>query len=187
MIYTKTALAGVLVVDIQKIEDERGFFAYGFDAAEAAEHGIQFNFVQAKISFNHRRGTVRGMHWQVAPSTETKLIRCTRGAIHDVVVDVRPQSPTFGRHIAVELSADNHRALYIPGLFAHGYQTLVDSTEVTYQVDAAYAPKCERGLRFDDPALAIHWPLPVSMSSPRDQRWPLLSAQKLDAGGRWPG
>jgi dTDP-4-dehydrorhamnose 3,5-epimerase len=179
MIYTKTALAGVIIIDIQKIEDDRGFFAYGFDAAEAISHGLNFNFVQAKISFNHRKGTVRGMHWQVAPATETKLIRCTRGAIHDVIVDVRPGSPTFGKHLSVELSADNHRALVVPELFAHGYQTLVDSTEVTYQVNAAYAPTCERGLKHDDPELAIRWPLPVSMISPKDRKWPDFRADRL--------
>jgi dTDP-4-dehydrorhamnose 3,5-epimerase len=176
MIYTKTALAGPLVIDIQKIEDERGFFAYGFDAREAAANGLILNYVQAKISFNHKMGTVRGMHWQTAPSTEAKLIRCTRGAIHDVIVDLRPGSATYGKHIAVELSADNRRALYVPELFAHGYQTLVDSTEVTYQVNTVYAPTCERGLCHDDPALGIHWPLPVSLISPKDRNWPALES-----------
>ena len=175
MIYTKTALAGVVIIDIEKIEDERGFFAYSFDAKEAVSNGVNLNFVQSKISFNHKKGTIRGMHLQIAPSTEIKLIRCTRGAIHDVIVDVRPGSSTYGKHIAVELSADNHRALFVPELFAHGYQTLRDSTEVTYQVNTVYAPACERGLRHDDPLLGIHWPLPVSLISPKDRNWPSLS------------
>jgi dTDP-4-dehydrorhamnose 3,5-epimerase len=172
MIYHNTALAGVVILDIQKIEDGRGWFAYGYDCTEAAEHGIRVGAVQAKISFNHHKGTVRGLHWQVVPAAETKLIRCTRGAVFDVIVDVRPDSPTYGKHVAVELTADNHRAVFLPPLCAHGYQTLVDATEVTYQVDAAYAPHCERGLRFDDPALAINWPLPASQISPRDLKWP---------------
>lgn len=177
MLYTKTALAGAIVIDIQKIEDERGFFAYGFDAQEALANGVNPGMVQAKISFNHAKGTVRGMHWQVAPALETKLIRCTRGAIHDVIVDLRPDSPTYGKNISVELSADNHRALFVPALFAHGYQTLMDSTEVTYQVNTGYAPTCERGLRHDDPLLGIRWPLPVGAMSPKDRKWPAFVPQ----------
>ena len=179
MTYTKTALAGVLIMDIQKIEDDRGFFAYGFDAQEAALHGITLECVQSKISFNNTRGTVRGMHWQIAPATETKLIRCTRGSIHDVIVDVRPDSATYGRHIGVELSAENRRALFVPALFAHGYQTLMDFTEVTYQVNAPYAPDCERGLRHDDPGLGIRWPLPVALASPKDRSWPPFHPEPL--------
>ncbi len=171
MIYTQTALAGVVVIDIRRIEDDRGFFAYGFDGPEAAEFGIRLNLVQSKISFNHFKGTVRGMHWQTAPALETKLIRCTRGAIHDVIVDVRPDSATYGKYISVELSAENRRQLFVPPLCAHGYQTLVDGTEVNYLVDAGYAPECEQGLRFDDPGLGIYWPLAVTQTSPRDQQW----------------
>jgi dTDP-4-dehydrorhamnose 3,5-epimerase len=178
MLYTKTELPGAIVIDIQKIEDERGFFAYGYDVQEAADHGLNLKLVQAKISFNHKKGTVRGMHWQTAPALETKLIRCTRGAIHDVIVDLRPGSPTYGKHISVELSADNRRILFVPAQFAHGYQTLVDSTEVTYQVDTAYAPTCERGLRHDDPALGIHWPLPVTLMSPKDRKWPAFTPDR---------
>jgi dTDP-4-dehydrorhamnose 3,5-epimerase len=174
MVYQETAIAGVLIVDIERIEDERGFFAYGFDAADARLHGLDPTLIQLKISFNHHAGTVRGMHWQAEPALEQKLIRCVRGAVHDVVVDVRPGSSTFGRHVAVELSADNHRALYVPPLFAHGYQTLVDRTEVTYQVNQSYSPMHERGLRHDDPKLNIHWPLPVRSLSPKDKSWPLL-------------
>jgi dTDP-4-dehydrorhamnose 3,5-epimerase len=179
MIYTKTAIAGAFTIDIQKIEDDRGYFAYGYDVAEAAANGLDLKLVQAKISFNHVKGTLRGMHWQVEPSLETKLIRCTRGVIHDVIVDLRPGSPTYGKHIAVELSAENHRVLFVPALFAHGYQTLADSTEVTYQVDATYAPTCERGLRHDDPLLGIRWPLPVTKISPKDQKWPAFKPEQF--------
>jgi dTDP-4-dehydrorhamnose 3,5-epimerase len=176
MVYLKTPLDGALIIDIQKIEDERGFFAYGFDLAEARSHGIDLVLLQSKISFNYSKGTVRGMHWQADPSAEAKLIRCTRGAIHDVIVDMRFGSGTYGKHIAVELSAENRRALFVPPLFAHGYQTLADSTEVTYQVNAAYAPGCERGVRYDDPALRIHWPLPISLISPKDKDWPSFNS-----------
>ena len=174
MIYRETEIANVFIVDIERIEDDRGFFAYGFDSDEALRHGIDPTLIQSKISFNRRAGTVRGMHWQAEPALEQKLIRCVRGAIHDVVVDFRPGSPTHGQHVAVELSAENHRALYIPPLFAHGYQTLVDQTEVTYQVNCGYSPRQERGVRYDDPKLNIRWPLPVSSVSPKDQKWPLL-------------
>jgi dTDP-4-dehydrorhamnose 3,5-epimerase len=178
MVYLETAVAGAFIIDLQKIDDERGFFAYGFDIAEARAHGVELELVQSKISFNNKRGTVRGMHWQAEPSTEAKLIRCSRGAIHDVIVDLRPGSVTYGKHIAVELSAENRRALFVPPVFAHGYQTLVDSTEVTYHVNAAYAPGCERGLRYDDPALGIHWPLPVSLISPKDKNWPSFNSAR---------
>jgi dTDP-4-dehydrorhamnose 3,5-epimerase len=177
MIYTKTELAGAFIIDVQKIEDERGFFAYGFDAEEALGHGVDLKIVQAKISFNHVKGTVRGMHWQAAPALEAKLIRCTRGAIHDVIVDMRPGSATFGKHISVELSAENRRSLYVPALFAHGYQTLADETEVTYQVNTPYAPGTERGLPFDDPALGIVWPLAVTLMSAKDRKWPAFQSQ----------
>jgi len=177
MIYTKTDLAGAFIIDVQKIEDDRGFFAYGFDAEEARGHGVDLKIVQAKISFNHAKGTVRGMHWQAAPALEAKLIRCTRGAIHDVIVDVRPGSATYGKHIAVDLSAENRRSLYVPPLFAHGYQTLVDATEVTYQVNTPYAPGTERGLRHDDPALGIVWPMTVTLMSPKDRKWPAFDGR----------
>jgi dTDP-4-dehydrorhamnose 3,5-epimerase len=177
MIYTRTQLEGAFIIDVQKIEDERGFFAYGFDAEEARGHGVDLKIVQAKISFNHLKGTVRGMHWQAEPALEAKLIRCTRGAIHDVIVDVRPGSATYGKHISVELSAENRRSLYVPPLFAHGYQTLVDETEVTYQVNTPYAPGTERGLRHDDPGLGIKWPVAVTLMSPKDKKWPAFEGR----------
>lgn len=174
MIYTPTPLAGAFVIDTQKIQDDRGFFAYAFDAAEAEKHGLKANVAQMKISYNHRRGTVRGMHWQDEPAAEVKLVRCVRGAVWDVIVDLRPKSPTYLQHFAAELSADNHRSLYVPEHFAHGYQTLADETEVLYQVTTFYAPKHERGLRYDDPALAIPWPVPIATVSLKDTSWPLL-------------
>jgi dTDP-4-dehydrorhamnose 3,5-epimerase len=127
------------------------------------------------MSFNYNKGTLRGMHYQVPPAAETKFIRCVRGGIYDVIVDMRPESPTFLQHIGVELTADNRRALYIPEMFAHGFQTLSDDTEVLYLVGEFYTPGYERGLRYDDPALKLEWPLPVSVISEKDANWPLYS------------
>jgi dTDP-4-dehydrorhamnose 3,5-epimerase len=135
---------------------------------------------QANVSFNHRAGTVRGMHWQQPPHAEPKLVRCTRGAVLDVVVDMREHSPTRLQHVAVQLSEHNRRALYVPPYFAHGYQTLVDGSEVVYQVGGEYVPGAERGLRHDDPALGIDWPLPVSVISAKDRAWPLLDEARTD-------
>lgn len=172
MIFTETELAGAFLVDLEPREDERGFFARTFCAEEFARAGLEPAVAQCNISYNHRQGTVRGMHYQLPPAIEAKLIRCTRGAICDVVVDLRAGSPTYMTHLRVELSEDNHRALYVPGLFAHGYQTLTDATEVSYQVTAMYAPGLERGLRHDDPALGIEWPLPTTVISEKDASWP---------------
>jgi dTDP-4-dehydrorhamnose 3,5-epimerase len=177
MIYTETNLAGAFVIDIAPIRDDRGFFTYLFESREAATHGLRIGVAQVKLSFNHHKGTLRGMHWQAAPAAEIKLIRCTRGAIWDVIVDMRPESPTYLQNFGVELTAENRRALYVPQLFAHGYLTLEDNTEVVYQVDEFYSPKNERGLRWDDPALKLKWPVPVSNVSPRDEQWALLSAR----------
>lgn len=174
MILTPTAVPGPVLVDLERREDERGFFARTFCREEFAAAGLEPVVEQANLSFNHRAGTLRGMHLQVAPAEEAKLVRCTRGAIVDVVVDLREGSPTRYSHVAVELTADNRRALYVPPMFAHGYQTLVDDTEVVYQVSAAYTPGTERGLRHDDPALGITWPLPVTVISAKDASWELL-------------
>jgi dTDP-4-dehydrorhamnose 3,5-epimerase len=178
MIYTQTKLRGAFVLEIQPIADDRGFFSYLFDAKEAASHGLPTTLAQVKLSYNHRQGTLRGMHYQVAPALESKLVRCTRGAVLDIIIDLREDSPTYLQHEAVELSANNRKALFVPPLFAHGYQTLADDSEVVYQVDAYYAPHAERGLRFDDPALGLRWPLPVSVISPKDRAWPLLPASR---------
>jgi dTDP-4-dehydrorhamnose 3,5-epimerase len=130
--------------------------------------------VQVKLSYNYHKGTLRGMHYQAAPAAEVKLVRCIRGAVWDVIVDVRPQSPTYLQHFAVELSADNRKALYVPQMFAHGYQTLTENAEVVYQVDEFYSPANERGLRYDDPKIGIQWPLAVQSISAKDQAWALL-------------
>lgn len=172
MRYTRTDIAGVVVVDLEVHEDDRGFFARTFDVTEFLEQGLDTAVVQCNVSFNHRAGTLRGLHRQVPPHAEGKLVRCTTGAIVDVAVDVRPQSPTYGRNVMVELTADNRRALFIPPYVAHGYQTLVDRTEVTYQVSGPYAPEGEQGFRYDDPAFAIAWPLEVSVVSDKDAAWP---------------
>jgi dTDP-4-dehydrorhamnose 3,5-epimerase len=171
---TTTHLSGVAVIDLERKEDDRGFFARTFDRKEFADAGLEPLVEQCNLSFNHRAGTLRGMHFQVAPATEAKLVRCTAGAVLDVIVDVREGSPTYLQHVAVELSAENRRALYVPPMFAHGYQTLTDGAEVTYQVSEAYTPGTERGLRHDDPALGLSWPLPITTISAKDAAWPLL-------------
>lgn len=174
MIFTPTGLAGAVVVDLELKQDDRGFFARTFCRQEFADAGLEPLVEQCNLSFNHRAGTLRGMHFQVAPATEAKLVRCTAGAVLDQVVDVREDSPTYLQSFSVELSADNRRALYVPPMFAHGYQTLVDGAEVSYQVSEAYTPGTERGLRHDDPALGLSWPLPVQVLSDKDASWPLL-------------
>jgi dTDP-4-dehydrorhamnose 3,5-epimerase len=175
VIFTETKLAGAFVIDIERKEDNRGFFARAFCQHEFEEYGLEPVIAQANLAFNRRRGTMRGMHFQFPPATETKLVRCIRGAILDIIVDLRPESPTYLEHVAVELTADNHRALYVPGRFAHGYQVLEDATETSYQVGEFYAPGYEGGLRYDDPGLGLSWPLPVTEISEKDRAWPLLS------------
>ena len=175
MRFTETKLAGAYLVDLERREDDRGWFARMFCRREFSELGINPDLAQANVAFNRRRGTVRGMHFQYPPSAEQKYVRCTRGAILDVLVDLRPESPTFLQHVAVELSAENGRGVLIPQRFAHGYQTLVDETETTYLVDEFYAPEAEDGLPYDDPDLGIAWPLRVSQVSPKDQAWILYA------------
>ncbi|MDH4365971.1 MAG: dTDP-4-dehydrorhamnose 3,5-epimerase, partial [Acidimicrobiia bacterium] len=160
------------IIDIEEISDDRGFFARTFCRDEFRAHKLKDVTAQCNVSFNHEAGTVRGMHYQLPPATEVKLVRCTRGAIYDIIVDLRPGSPTYLQHVGVELSADNRRALYVPDLFAHGYQTLTPDAEVTYQVTEFYTPGYERGIRYHDPALGLSWPLPVSVISPKDASWP---------------
>jgi dTDP-4-dehydrorhamnose 3,5-epimerase len=175
VIFTETRLAGAFIVDLEVRSDPRGFFARAFCQREFIEAGLDPVVAQANVSFNVHAGTLRGLHFQSPPSAETKLVRCTRGAILDVIVDLRPESPTFLQHTAVELTAENRRGLYVPKRFAHGYQVLVDGTETTYQVGEFYAPDTEGGLAFDDPRLGIRWPLPVSHLSDKDRRWPPLA------------
>jgi dTDP-4-dehydrorhamnose 3,5-epimerase len=175
VIFTQTGLAGCVTVDLERREDDRGFFARTFCKDEFAAAGLEPLVEQCNLSWNHRAGTLRGMHFQVAPATEAKLVRCTSGAIVDQVVDVRPDSPTYLQSFAVELTARNRTALYVPPLFAHGYQALTDGAEVVYQVSQTYTPGLEQGLRYDDPALGLSWPVPVTVISDKDASWPLLA------------
>jgi dTDP-4-dehydrorhamnose 3,5-epimerase len=172
MQFTDAGIAGAFVIDLERREDDRGFFARSYCAEEFAEHGLTQVVAQCNVSYNHRAGTVRGLHYQVPPAEEAKLVRCTAGAIWDVVVDIRGGSPTYMRYVGLEITADNRRALYVPEGCAHGYQTLTDGAEVTYQVSAPYTPECERGLPHDDPAFGIAWPVPVSVLSTKDASWP---------------
>jgi len=175
MIFTETRLKGAFVIDLEKREDNRGFFARTFCQKEFTANGLKPLIAQANVAFNRNKGTLRGMHFQYPPAAETKLVRCTRGAILDMIVDLRPESPTYLQHIAVELSESNYRALYIPERFAHGYQALEDETETSYQVGEFYTPGAEGGLSPTDPALALRWPLPVTEISSKDAGWKPLS------------
>jgi dTDP-4-dehydrorhamnose 3,5-epimerase len=173
MIFTETELPGAYVLDLERREDDRGFFARAWCANELGDLGLETRIVQANVSFNRQKGTLRGMHMQVAPHAEVKVIRATRGSVLDVIVDLRPDSPTYRRWTGVELSAENGRALYVPEGFAHGYQTLEDDTETFYLVSAFYAPDAERGVRWDDPAFGIEWPDPAgAILSEKDATWP---------------
>lgn len=180
MIFTETKLKGAYIIDLDRKEDGRGFFARAFCQNEFAAHGLKPTIAQANIAFNNRQGTLRGMHFQYPPAAESKLVRCTRGAILDVIVDLRPESPTYLNHIAVELSEENFRALYVPERFAHGYQALRDKTETSYQVGEFYTPGSEGGLMYNDPRLGLRWPLPVSAISDKDKSWQSLSEQESD-------
>ncbi|MCL1473007.1 dTDP-4-dehydrorhamnose 3,5-epimerase [Argonema antarcticum] len=176
MQFTETQLKGAFLVEIEKISDQRGFFARIFCAKEFEERGLKPPVAQTNLSFNPKKGTLRGLHYQIAPVTEAKLIRCTKGAIYEVIVDMRPESPTYLSHIGVELTDENHRALYVPEMFANGYQALTDGSEAIYQVSEFYTPGYERGLRYDDLVININWPLSVSEISSKDASWPLLES-----------
>lgn len=175
MRFTPTPLAGAYLVHLEPHVDERGLFARAFCAAEFAAQGLETSFVQANISTNKQAGTVRGLHFQHAPHAEVKLVRCVKGALFDVVVDMREGSPTYLRWFGAELSDENGLMMYVPRGFAHGYQSLSDEAAAFYMVSAAYAPQAEGGLRFDDPKLAIDWPHPVAAVSAKDAQWPLLA------------
>lgn len=174
MHFAPTDIPGAMVVDPTPHADDRGRFMRAWCIREFAEHGINFVPVQANMGFSQRRGTVRGMHFQVEPALEAKLVRCTRGAIWDVVLDLRPDSTSYGKWFGVELSAENGRMLYLPEHCAHGYQTLEDSTEMHYMASQYYVPTASRGVRFDDPAFNIRWPLPAEIVSEQDRKWPLI-------------
>lgn len=172
MLFTQTKLTGAYVIDLEKKVDDRGFFARAWCQEEFQTHNLVSQFVQCNTSWNRTKGTLRGMHRQVAPHEESKLIRCTRGAIYDVMIDLRRDSPTFGKWQGFELTEINHRSLFVPGGFAVGYQTLEDSSEVVYLVSEFYAPSCEEGIRYNDPAFGIEWPTVVTVISEKDKRWP---------------
>jgi dTDP-4-dehydrorhamnose 3,5-epimerase len=174
LILTETKLAGAFIIDLERREDSRGFFARAFCQKEFEAHGLKSVIAQANVAHNKSKGTLRGMHFQYPPAAETKLVRCTRGAIVDIIVDLRPESRTYLQHIAVELNEDNQRALYVPERFAHGYQALRDNTDTTYMVGEFYTPDAEGGLMYNDPRLALEWPLPVSVVSEKDQKFRLL-------------
>lgn len=175
MLFRETPLKGAWLVELQPHRDERGEFARVWCRDEFARQGIDIAMVQGNVSINPARGTLRGLHYQMAPHGEAKLVRCVRGAIYDVIVDIDPASPSYRRWYGVELTPDSPM-LFVPTTCAHGFQTLLDDTEVNYLVSAAYAPGAARGLRYDDPALAIGWPLPVSCISAADRRWPSLES-----------
>lgn len=174
MIFTETTLPGAYVIELEKRVDDRGFFARTWCRNEFAARGLATDLVQGHLSVNAKRGTLRGLHYQRAPHGEAKLIRCVRGAIYDVIVDLRRESPAYGRWLAVELDAASYRMLYVPEGFAHGFQVLEDDTEITYLVSAFYAPGAEAGIRYDDSTLAVPWPLPVTRISEKDLSWPYL-------------
>lgn len=177
MIFRETELRGAFIIEPGRLENERGFFARTFCQEEFKAHGLNPGVVQCNISFNKKKGTLRGMHYHVATHEEAKLVRCSQGAIYDVIVDLRPDSPTFKQWVAVELTADNRRMLYIPEGFAHGFQTLQDNTEVLYQMSEFYHPECAKGVRWDDPAFGIEWLADDRIISNRDKGWPLFDEE----------
>jgi dTDP-4-dehydrorhamnose 3,5-epimerase len=170
--FTATDLHRAFLVDIEPLADDRGFFTRTWCRREFAAHGLSAELVQCSLSLTRVRGTLRGLHYQVAPHGEDKLVRCTHGAIHDVIVDLRPDSPTFGRHIALELTADGHRAVYVPKGCAHGFQTLTDDTQVFYQMSEFHVPEAARGVRWNDPRFGIYWPIADPILSARDGSYP---------------
>lgn len=174
MIFIETRLKGAYIIELEKVEDERGFFARSWCQKEFETHGLNPNLVQCNISYNKIKGTLRGMHYQVAPYKEAKLVRCTRGAIYDVIIDLRPNSKTFKQWIAEELNAKSHEMLYIPEGFAHGFQTLEDDTEVFYQMSEFYYQEYARGVRWNDPAFSIGWPIKPSIINQKDRFYDLF-------------
>ena len=174
MRFTETRLKGAFIIEPERLEDERGFFARTFCQKEFEAHGLNPRMVQCNISYNKHKGTLRGMHYQAAPMAEAKLVRCTRGAIYDVIIDLRPESPTYCQWLAEELNAENSKMIYIPEGFAHGFQTLENDTEVFYQMSEFYSPEHARGLRWDDPAFGIEWPLTGKIISESDMSYQFL-------------
>ena len=181
MIFAATRFDDAWLIDIEAREDKRGFFARTWCRQKLAAHGLDTEIAQESLSFNRYRGTMRGLHFQRSPHEETKIVRCTRGAIFDVIVDVRCRTPTYLRWQGFELSAENRRAIYVPKGFAHGFQTLTDDAEIAYQISALYAPDAAGGYRYDDVAFGISWPLPVTVISERDLGWPAFEADALSS------
>jgi len=182
VIFTELDLPGAHVIDLEPHRDERGFFARTWCRREFWDHGLETRIAQCNLSYNRRRGTLRGMHYQAPPHGEVKLVRCVRGAFVDVIVDLRPESATRGCHAAVELTAENRRALYVPRGFAHGFQTLEDDTEILYQMSEFHAPEHARGYRHDDPAFGIEWPVEPPIVNDRDLEWPPFDPDRPEAG-----
>jgi dTDP-4-dehydrorhamnose 3,5-epimerase len=174
MIFTETKLRGAYIIDIKKLEDERGFFARSWCQKEFETHGLNPRLVQCNISFNKKRGTLRGMHYQAPPREEAKLVRCTMGSICDVIIDLRSESRTFKQHLSALLSSSNRKMLYIPEGFAHGFLTLEDDTEVFYQMSEFYASEYAKGFRWNDPAFGIQWPMDIQVISERDETYPVF-------------
>ena len=175
MIFHKTTLKDAFVIELERRGDDRGFFARTMCREEFMVRGLDTNYVQQNTSFSAHRGTIRGMHYQLAPYTEAKLVRCIEGAIVDIIVDLRGDSPTYMKHEQFDLNAANRRQLYVPRGFAHAFQAVSDNVEVSYLVSAPYVPSAERGVRYSDPRLGIQWPLPVTVISDKDASWPLLA------------
>jgi dTDP-4-dehydrorhamnose 3,5-epimerase len=179
MIFTETKLKGAFIIEIKQLSDERGFFGRSWCKREMEDHGLNGNVVQSNTSFSKAKGTIRGMHYQKHPYEETKLMRCTKGAIYDVIIDLRKDSPTFKQWIGLELTEDNYKMLYVPEKFAHGFITLTDNSEVTYLVTQFYTPGAEAGIRFDDPNFNIEWPVPVKVVSEKDIAHPDFDSSVL--------
>ncbi len=187
MIFKETKLSGAFIIELEPIRDNRGFFSRVWCQNEFEAHDLVTHFVQANITVSPQQGTLRGLHYQIAPHQEVKLVRCTQGAIFDVIIDLRPDSPTYMRWLELELSASNRKMIYIPGGFAHGYQTLANDTEVFYQVAQFYAPQYERGIRWNDPAFEIKWPeTEAVILSQKDKNWSDFSIQEATARDRDP-
>jgi dTDP-4-dehydrorhamnose 3,5-epimerase len=169
MIFTETQLKGAFIIELERFEDERGFFALSWSERVFAERGLDAKLLECNVSFNRKKGTLRGMHYQQAPYGQAKLVRCTMGALYDIIIDLRPASPTLKQWVGVELTAANRLMLYVPEGFAHGFQTLADDTEILYQMSSMYVPESAHGVRWNDPAFNIEWPNAVTMISERDR------------------
>lgn len=174
MIFSETALSGAYIIEPEKINDQRGSFARVWCRRELEQHGLKGDLAQSNIGFSYRKGTLRGLHFQRAPHQEVKIVRCTRGSMFDVVVDLRPESPTYKRWFGVELNDENRRMIYVPEGFAQGYMTLADNTEMNYHTSEFYSADAASGVRYDDPVIGIRWPLAVTVISEQDRNWPLI-------------